>query len=76
MKVLAEEKKREMSQNSLRLQWTESEVDSRLQAIMKSIHKSCLDAAEAYGKPGDYQAGANIAGFIKVANAMVAYGIV
>ena len=66
----------EMSQNSLRLQWTENEVDSRLQVIMKSIHKSCLDAAEAYGKPGDYQAGANIAGFIKVANAMVAYGIV
>ena len=43
---------------------------------MKSIHKSCLDAAEAYGSKGDYLIGANIAGFLKVANAMLAYGIV
>jgi len=66
----------EMSQNSMRMSWTREEVDSRLHGIMKSIHKNCLEAAEAYGKPGDYLVGANIAGFIKVANAMVAYGIV
>jgi len=66
----------EMSQNSLRLLWTREEVDNRLLGIMKSIHKASLDAAEAYGKKGDYLMGANIAGFIKVANAMLAYGIV
>jgi glutamate dehydrogenase (NADP+) len=66
----------EMSQNSLRLSWSREEVDQRLLGIMKSIHKQCLDAAEAYGKKGDYVMGANIAGFIKVANAMLAYGIV
>ena len=52
------------------------EVDGRLHGIMKSIHKSCLEAAEAYGKPGDYLLGANIAGFLKVANSMLAFGIV
>jgi glutamate dehydrogenase (NADP+) len=66
----------EMSQNSLRLSWSREEVDQRLHGIMKSIHKSCLDAAEAYGSPGDYLTGANIAGFIKVAKAMLAYGVV
>ena len=66
----------EMSQNSLRLSWSREEVDNRLLGIMKSIHKQCLDAAETYGKKGDYLAGANIGGFIKVANAMLAYGIV
>lgn len=66
----------EMSQNSMRLAWTREEVDEKLQWIMKNIHKSALDAAEAYGKPGDLLAGANIAGFLKVANAMLAYGIV
>jgi glutamate dehydrogenase (NADP+) len=66
----------EMSQNAMRLSWSREEVDDRLHGIMKSIHKACLDAAEAYGQPGDYLAGANIAGFIKVANAMMAYGIV
>jgi glutamate dehydrogenase (NADP+) len=66
----------EMSQNSLRLSWTREEVDHRLQIIMKSIHKNCFDTAEAYGKKGDYVTGANIAGFTKVANAMLAYGIV
>ncbi|OQA91686.1 MAG: NAD(P)-specific glutamate dehydrogenase [Elusimicrobia bacterium ADurb.Bin231] len=66
----------EMSQNSLRLSWTREEVDQRLYNIMKSIHKSCLDAAEFYGKKGDYLAGANIAGFVKVAKAMLAYGVV
>ena len=64
----------EMTQNSIRLQWTREEVDAKLQEIMKRIHKSCLDAAEAYGRPGDYLTGANIAGFIKVAKAMLAYG--
>jgi glutamate dehydrogenase (NADP+) len=43
---------------------------------MRNIHKACLDAAEYYGRPGDYLMGANIAGFVKVANAMIAYGIV
>jgi len=66
----------EMSQNSLKLSWTREEVDNRLLIIMKSIHKSCLDAAEAYGKKGDYVMGANIAGFVKVAKAMLAYGVV
>jgi glutamate dehydrogenase (NADP+) len=65
-----------MSQNSLKLSWTREEVDNRLLIIMKSIHKSCLDAAEAYGRKGDYVMGANIAGFIKVARAMLAYGVV
>lgn len=66
----------EMSQNSMRLSWSREEVDEKLHGIMKSIHKTCLDASAAYGKPGDYLMGANIAGFIKVANAMLAYGIV
>ncbi len=66
----------EMCQNSSKLSWTREEVDSRLLLIMKGIHKSCLDAAEAYGKKGDYVTGANIAGFVKVAKAMLAYGIV
>lgn len=66
----------EMSQNSMRLSWPREEVDSRLRMIMKNIHQSCLDAAKTYGKPGDYLLGANIAGFIKVANAMMAYGII
>jgi glutamate dehydrogenase (NADP+) len=66
----------EMSQNSLKMSWTRDEVDQRLLIIMKSIHESCLNAAEAYGKKGDYVAGANIAGFIKVAKAMHAFGVV
>ncbi|HEY5955800.1 MAG TPA: NADP-specific glutamate dehydrogenase [Polyangiaceae bacterium] len=66
----------EMSQNSMRLSWTREEVDQRLMCIMKGIHKAALDAAATYAKPGDYVAGANIAGFMKVANAMLAYGVV
>jgi glutamate dehydrogenase (NADP+) len=66
----------EMSQNSMRLTWTREEVDLRLYEIMKSIHRACLEAAQNYGRPGDYLLGANIAGFLKVANAMIAYGIV
>lgn len=66
----------EMSQNSLRLSWSRDEVDQRLHGIMKNIHKSCIDASEAYGKKGNYVVGANIAGFLKVAKGMAAYGIV
>lgn len=66
----------EMSQNSLRLSWDREEVDARLKKIMQGIHKNALDAAAAYGAPGNYVVGANIAGFIKVAKAMVAYGVV
>ncbi len=66
----------EMSQNSLRLSWTREEVDQRLHGIMKNIHKSCIDASEAYGQKGNYVMGANIAGFTKVAKSMLAYGIV
>ncbi len=66
----------EMSQNSLRLSWTEEEVDQRLQQIMKDIFAKCEDAARRYGMEGTYVAGANIAGFEKVINAMLAQGIV
>ncbi|MGD9578975.1 MAG: NADP-specific glutamate dehydrogenase [Syntrophorhabdus sp.] len=66
----------EMSQNSLKMSWTREEVDELLLKIMKGIHKATLEASEAYGKKGDYVAGANIAGFMKVARAMLAYGIV
>jgi len=66
----------EMTQNSMRLKWTREEVDVRLQQIMKSIHSSCLGAAEAYNQPGNYVAGANIAGFLKVVNAMRDQGLV
>lgn len=64
----------EMSQNSLRLSWTREEVDQRLAGIMKAIHKTCVDAAEAFGTPGNYVNGANIGGFLKVADAMLAQG--
>jgi glutamate dehydrogenase (NADP+) len=66
----------EMSQNSMRYSWTSEEVDQRLLIIMKSIHKNCFDTAEAYGKKGDYVTGANIAGFLKVAKAMLAFGVI
>ncbi len=66
----------EMSQNSLRLSWTREEVDERLHNIMIAIHKQCYEAAQEYGCPGNLVAGANIAGFIKVANAMLAQGLV
>ncbi|MBY9006638.1 MAG: NADP-specific glutamate dehydrogenase [Candidatus Lokiarchaeota archaeon] len=64
----------EMSQNSLRLSWTREEVDERLHQIMINIHKNAYEAAKVYGKPGNYVVGANIAGFLKVANAMIAQG--
>ncbi len=66
----------EMSQNSMRIGWTREEVDSRLQSIMKAIHKSCVEASERFGTPGNYVNGANIAGFIKVADAMLDQGVV
>ncbi len=66
----------EMAQNSMRLSWPRKEVDDRLKQIMKSIHRSCLDAAEEYGTPGNYVAGANIAGFVKVVHAMLDQGLV
>lgn len=66
----------EMAQNSMRLRWSGEEVDARLHTIMKSIHRTCLDAASAYDREGDYLAGANIAGFVKVAGAMLDQGLV
>ncbi len=66
----------EMAQNSMRLSWPREEVDSRLQIIMKSIHSTCLDAAAEYGHAGNYMVGANIAGFVKVVNAMLDQGVV
>ena len=66
----------EMSQNSERLSWTREKVDESLQNIMISIHKQCFDAAEEYGQSGNLVMGANIAGFVKVADAMLDQGIV
>jgi glutamate dehydrogenase (NADP+) len=66
----------EMSQNSQRLSWTKAEVDARLKLIMESIHNAVKDAAETYGDPGNYVLGANITGFVKVANSMLDQGIV
>ena len=66
----------EMAQNSMRMTWTREEVDSRLRLIMKNIHQTCVEAAAEYGMPGNYMAGANIASFRKVANAMLDQGLV
>lgn len=66
----------EMTQNSLKMSWTREEVDNRLKMIMRQIHKACLEAAEEHGNPRDYLLGANVAGFMKVARAMSAYGVV
>jgi glutamate dehydrogenase (NADP+) len=66
----------EMAQNSMRLNWSREEVDSRLKMTMKNIHRTCLSAAAEYGSPGNYLAGANIAGFLKVVNAMLDQGLV
>lgn len=66
----------EMSQNSMRLNWPREEVDNRLKHIMHNIHKSCMDTAEHYGTPFNYVNGANIAGFVKVAQAMLDQGVV
>ncbi|PKQ29609.1 MAG: NADP-specific glutamate dehydrogenase [Actinobacteria bacterium HGW-Actinobacteria-10] len=66
----------EMSQNSMRLSWNREEVDARLLRIMKDIHTACVEAADEYGTPGNYVNGANIAGFLKVADAMMDQGLV
>ncbi len=66
----------EMTQNSMRLSWTREEVDNRLKLIMKSIHQTCREASEQYGSPGNYVVGANIAGFVKVVDAMLDQGLV
>lgn len=66
----------EMSQNSLRLSWTFEEVDERLKGIMENIYRTCADTAKAYGMENDFMAGANIAGFEKIAEAMMQQGIV
>ena len=66
----------EMAQNSMRYSWMKDEVDNRLHIIMKSIHKTCVDVAERFGTPGNYVNGANIGGFLKVADAMLDQGIV
>ncbi len=65
----------EMSQNSLRLSWTREEVDEKLENIMINIHKNASETAKEYGREGDYVFGANVAGFLKVAEAMTAQGI-
>lgn len=66
----------EMAQNSMRFAWTREEVDNRLFIIMKNIHQTCVDVAEKYGTPGNYVNGANIGGFLKVANAILDQGLV
>lgn len=66
----------EMSQNSMRLPWTREEVDNRLRMIMKNIHKTCVEMADRFGTPGNYVNGANIGGFLKVADAMIDQGVV
>jgi glutamate dehydrogenase (NADP+) len=66
----------EMSQNSMRLSWTREEVDQRLHGIMQAIHQTCYETAETFGRPGNLVDGANIGGFIKVANAMLDQGVV
>ena len=66
----------EMSQNSIRMSWSFEEVDEKLHGIMQSIYKACYDASVECGKPGDLMVGANVAGFLKVAEAMMAQGVV
>ena len=66
----------EMSQNALRSIWSREDVDQRLQGIMQAIHQQSYDSAEEYGLKGNLVAGANIAGFVKVADAMLDQGLV
>ncbi len=66
----------EMSQNSMRMSWSREEVDDKLHGIMIAIHKQCVNAASEYGMPGNYVMGANIAGFVKVADSMIEQGVV
>jgi glutamate dehydrogenase (NADP+) len=66
----------EMAQNAMRIKWNSQEVEERLRKIMQHIHVACLAASEEYGTPGNYVNGANIAGFVKVADAMMDQGVV
>lgn len=66
----------ELSQAALRTTWSREEVDERLRGIMRTIHRRCREAAEEYAHPDDYVTGANVAGFLKVADAMLAQGLV
>ena len=66
----------EMAQNSMRYAWTRAEVDDRLRLIMQEIHQACVTTAERFGTPGNYVNGANIAGFLKVADSMLDQGVV
>jgi len=66
----------EMQQNASRDSWSFDYTDQRLHKIMKGIHDNCLETADEFGQPGDYVAGANIAGFIQVADAMLALGVI
>jgi glutamate dehydrogenase (NADP+) len=66
----------EMSQNSMRYSWSREEVDNKLQGIMKSIHQTCVDTADRFGTPGNYVNGANIGGFLKIADSMMDQGVV
>ena len=66
----------EMAQNSMRLPWTKEEVDNRLKLIMNKIHTTCMTMADRFGTPGNYVNGANIGGFLKVADAMIDQGVV
>jgi glutamate dehydrogenase (NADP+) len=65
-----------MAQNSMRYGWTRKEVDDRLQLIMSSIHEACVETAKRFDQAGNYVDGANIAGFLKVADAMIDQGVV
>jgi glutamate dehydrogenase (NADP+) len=65
-----------MAQNSMRYGWTREEVDNRLKMIMKDIHTTCVTTADKYGAAGNYVLGANIGGFIKVADSMLDQGVV
>jgi glutamate dehydrogenase (NADP+) len=65
-----------MSQNAARQRWSFDDSERKLRAIIADIHRSALDAAERYGRAGDYVAGANIAGFERVAHAMLAQGVI
>jgi len=66
----------EMAQNSMRVPWTREEVDNRLHLIVKSIHKTCVEMSNRFGTPGNYVNGANIGGFLKVADSMIDQGLV
>jgi glutamate dehydrogenase (NADP+) len=66
----------EMQQNASREAWSFEETDAKLRQIMRNIHQTCVEAAEEFGCPGNLVRGANIAGFIKVARAMTAHGLV